>query len=325
MHVFIDTNILLKFFHFTKDELDALNNVFASHKHGAATVHLTQQVVDEFRRNRESKIKDALNRFNEAKFNAQLPSFMKQYDEYAEIRSLSSELQKNVKAILEKAHDDISNKNLVADHLIHEILEKSQPIETSKDIFEQANMRLKLGNPPQKKGSIGDAINWVLLLETVPDDEDLHLISEDGDFYSTLLEDGAHPFLEEEWFGRKNSKLRVYRTLSNFTREHFDGVAFSFDTKKEALIQDLRGSGSFVTTHSVVEQLEAYRYFSLNEVERILQAAVDNHQVGWIVEDHDVSDFLNRIAVPRRSELSNPEHLGIVERVTTEQADRANQ
>lgn len=42
MHVFIDTNILLNFFHFTKDELDALNDVFASHEHGAAKVHLTQ-------------------------------------------------------------------------------------------------------------------------------------------------------------------------------------------------------------------------------------------------------------------------------------------
>ena len=55
MHVFIDTNILLNFFHFSKDELDALNNVFASHEHGAVTVHLTEQVCDEFKRNRENK------------------------------------------------------------------------------------------------------------------------------------------------------------------------------------------------------------------------------------------------------------------------------
>ena len=51
MHVFIDTNILLNFFHFSKDELDALNDVFASHEHGAAKVHLTRQVCDEFKRN----------------------------------------------------------------------------------------------------------------------------------------------------------------------------------------------------------------------------------------------------------------------------------
>jgi len=57
MHVFIDTNILLKFFHFTEDELDALTDVFASHEHGSAEVHLTEQVRCEFLRNRESKIK----------------------------------------------------------------------------------------------------------------------------------------------------------------------------------------------------------------------------------------------------------------------------
>jgi len=64
MHVFIDTNILLSFFHFSNEELDSLNDVFASHKHGSATVHLTDQVRDEFRRNREVKIKDALGRFH---------------------------------------------------------------------------------------------------------------------------------------------------------------------------------------------------------------------------------------------------------------------
>ena len=63
MHVFIDTNILLNFFHYTKDELGALSNVFASHEHGSATVYLTDQVHDEFCRNRESKIKDALVQF----------------------------------------------------------------------------------------------------------------------------------------------------------------------------------------------------------------------------------------------------------------------
>ena len=89
MHVFIDTNVLLNFFHFTKEEIDALNNVFASHEHGAAKVHLTEQVCDEFHRNRESKIKDALKKFKDARFAAQLPAFMKQYEEYEQIRQKS--------------------------------------------------------------------------------------------------------------------------------------------------------------------------------------------------------------------------------------------
>jgi hypothetical protein len=81
------------------------------------------------------------------------------------------------------------------------------------------------------------------LLQTVPAGEPLHVISEDGDFYSTLNEDAAHPFLEEEWKARKSSSLHVYRRLSSFMKEHFDGVAFPFDRTKEALIDDLSTSG----------------------------------------------------------------------------------
>lgn len=323
MHVFIDTNILLNFFHFSKDELDALNNVFASHEHGSAKVHLTQQVCDEFRRNRENKIKDALKRFKEVKFAAQLPSFMKGYEEYTSIRKLSAELQQLSKSIMEKADKDIADRNLLADALIRDIFARSEILPTSNEVFSAASMRMAIGNPPGKNDSIGDAINWTVLLQSVPNGEDLHVISEDGDYYSTINEDAVHPFLEEEWKKTKESYLFVYRTLSAFMKEHFDGVAFSFDKTKDALIDDLSCSGSFSFTHQLISKLEAYSYFSLKEIERILDAAIENSQFGWIVTDYDVSDFLSRVAIPRRAEISKIEHLEILEKVTEEQKVRA--
>lgn len=323
MHVFIDTNILLNFFHFAKDELDALSNVFASHEHGAARVLLTQQVCDEFRRNRENKIKDALKRFKDVKFAAQLPSFMKAYEEYEGIRRLSGELQALAKAISDKADADIRAKGLLADQLISDIFARADIIATSPEIFNAAHMRLTIGNPPGKAGSIGDAINWTVLLRTVPDEEQLHVISEDGDFYSALYEDQAHPFLAEEWQQTKRSELRVYRTLSAFMNEHFDGVAFPFDKTKDTLIDDLASACSFAATHQLVAKLEAFSYFSLKEVERILAAAVENDQFGWIATDDDVSDFLNRVAIPRKGSLSSAEQLAILERVAEDQRDRA--
>ncbi|MGE0129660.1 MAG: PIN domain-containing protein [Blastocatellales bacterium] len=322
MHVFIDTNILLNFFHFSKDELDALNDVFASHEHGAATVHLTRQVCDEFKRNRENKIKDALKRFKDVKFSAQLPSFMKSYEEYESIRRLSHELQSLVKAISDKVDADIVGKRLLADRLIADIFSRSSIIETTSEIFATANMRLAIGNPPGKNGSLGDAINWTILLQSVPDDEPLHIISEDGDFYSVLNENTVHPFLEDEWRTRKQSSLHVYRTLSEFMKQHFDGVAFSFDRTKDALIEDLTTSGNFANTHHLVAKLEAFSYFSIKEVERILSAAVENSQFGWIVTDSDVSDFLNRIAVPRLMSITVPEQREILQRVIDEQLER---
>jgi predicted nucleic acid-binding protein len=322
MHVFIDTNILLNFFHFSKDELDALNDVFASHEHGAAKVHLTQQVCDEFKRNRENKIKDALKRFKEIKFAAQLPSFMKAYEEYNTIRRLSTELQSAVKAISEKVDADIVAQQLLADSLISDIFARAEIIPTSPEVFSIASMRGTIGNPPGKAGSIGDAINWTLLLQNVPDEEPLHIISEDGDFYSTLNEDAAHPFLEEEWQDRKRSSLRVYRTLSSFMKEHFDGVAFPFDRAKEALIDDLSSSGSFASTHDLIAKLEGFSYFSLKEVERVLAAAVANNQFGRIATDTDVSDFLNRVAVPRLGSIVDPQQIEILQTVIEEQRQR---
>jgi hypothetical protein len=322
MHVFIDTNILLTFFHFSKDELDALNNVFASHQHGSATVHLTVQVRDEFRRNREAKIKDALKRFKGMTFAPQLPSFMKAYEEFGEIRKLINELQEKAKAILAKADKDITNDALLADQLIKDIFGRSKIIEITDAIYLDALRRSRLGNPPGKGDSIGDAINWILLLAHVPDKEDIHIISEDGDFFSQLDENRVHPFLEQEWHERKQSRLRVYRTLSDFLKQHFDGVAFSFDKDKDALIDDLSDSGSFAMTHQVVGKLEAYGYFSLKEVERLLQAAVANDQVGLIVKDQDISDFLNRVAIPRRQELDRAEYQAVLARVADEQTQR---
>ena len=268
---------------------------------------------------RENKIKDALKRFKEVKFSAQLPSFMKGYEEYDSIRRLGNELQSLVKAISEKVDADIVGKRLLADRLIEDIFSRAIIIETTAEIFSAANMRLTIGNPPGKSGSIGDAINWTILLQTVPDGEPLHVISEDGDFYSTLNEDAVHPFLEDEWRTRKQSTLHVYRTLSRFMKLHFDGVAFPFDRTKDTLIDDLSASGSFAHSHHLIAKLEAFSYFSLKEVERILAAAIENNQFGWIATDSDVSDFLNRVAVPRMASITSPEQKEVLQGVIDEQ------
>ena len=316
MHVFIDTNILLNFYHFTGDDLDALNNVFASHEQGAANVYLTDQVCNEFKRNRESKIKDALRRFNEYKTAAQLPSFMRSYEEYTEIQELSKELKNKLKCISSKANDDIKNKNLQADRLICEIFRHSAIIITSIEIYNSARMRMDIGNPPGKPGSIGDAINWLVLLEAVPNEQEMHIISEDGDYYSALDEKDINPFLEEEWRDRKQSKVRVYRTLTQFMSTHFDGVALSFDQNKKALIQALVDSRSFARTHSLIADLNDYGYFSLEEARAILDAAESNGQFGMIVTDPDISEFLVKAVLPHRRNLDESSHQGIIDSVS---------
>jgi hypothetical protein len=102
-------------------------------------------------------------------------------------------------------------------------------------------------------------------------------------------------------------------------RLHYDGVAFPFDRTKDSLIEDLSTSGSSATTHQIIAKLEGFVYFSLKEVERILAAAVQNDQFGWIVGDQDVSEFLSRVAVPRLGSIGPPEQRAILQRVIDEQ------
>jgi hypothetical protein len=249
---------------------------------------------------------------------------MRGYEEYSEIRELSRALQVKLKAISEKATVDIRQKNLNADHVIGHIFERSAITQTSGEIYHTARMRMDIGDPPGKRGSIGDAINWLLLLEAVPNGQDLHIISEDGDFYSTLDETAINPFLEEEWREKKQSSVRVYRTLSEFMREHFDGVALSFDQEKRALIDALADSPNFAATHALIADLNKYGYFSLEEARAILDAADHNNQVGMIITDQDISDFLAKAIIPHRANLEEAAHQWIIDVVLADQAARHN-
>ncbi len=152
---------------------------------------------DEPKRNREVRINNALQRFKQTVLPVQLPSFMKGYEEFDEIKKVSDNLQTKSDTILDKVRKDISEYKLLADELINGIFRNSNVIETSKEIYDDARMRMALGNPPGKNKSIGDAVNWVILLEHVPNKKDLHIISEDGDFFSSSKKNNVHPFLKE--------------------------------------------------------------------------------------------------------------------------------
>ena len=69
-----------------------------------------------------------------------------------------------------------------------------------------AAMRSRLGNPPGKNESVGDAVNWETLLSTVADGTALYLVSEDKDYRSPLSENVFNEFLLDEWQTKKKSQ-----------------------------------------------------------------------------------------------------------------------
>ena len=70
--------------------------------------------------------------------------------------------------------------------VIREIFSAIKVGAVSPSLIERAQLRSDVGNPPGKKDSLGDAINWEWLLEQEIEfwDDELIIISADGDYES---------------------------------------------------------------------------------------------------------------------------------------------
>ena len=309
MNLFIDTNIFLSFYHMTSDDLEELKKLGVLIEQKKLALYLTDQVVFEFKRNRENKIGDALKRLREQHLNLQFPQLCKDYDEYHELRKLQKKYEEVHTALLAKINKDVSEHSLKADQIIDALFGKAMNLVTNGSLLEQARYRMQIGNPPGKEGSLGDAINWEALLNHVSDTVDLYFIADDRDYYSSLDENKFKEYLLHEWSEKKHSSVIFYRQLSAFFKEHFPDIKLASELEKELLIRNLAASQNFAHTHRVIAKLLKYTDFTNAQANAIIEAAVSNNQISWIIEDKDVNQFL-RAVISGREDQIDPNNLG---------------
>ncbi len=302
MNIFIDTNVFLSFFHLTSDELEELKKLAVLAGGGEATLFLPEQVKSEFRRNRANKIADAIKRLEDQRW-AEYPQICKQYGEYENLREAQGDYEKHHAKLIEQIDADAGSRSLAADAVIEELFGVAQVIPYSSSLIERARLRSDIGNPPGKKGSLGDAINWEALVEIVPHGEDLHFISEDKDYFSALNTEAMDPFLLDEWSQNKGSQLHVYKRLSSFFRDQFPEIELATELEKDLLIAELATSSRFVQTHAVISKLSRFSDFTQAQVDEIVAAAITNNQVRWTGRDPDVNEFLTRLIAGREEQL----------------------
>jgi predicted nucleic acid-binding protein len=306
MNLFIDTNIFLSFFHLSNDDLDELHKLTVLLEKKQITLWLTEQVRDEFFRNRENKISEAVKKLSEQKSKPQFPQICKDYDEYPEIRDLQKSYDQKLSALIEKVTKDITERTLKADHKIAELFSKATVINNTEALISKARLRMDIGNPPGKNGSLGDAINWEALLENVPQQQKLYLIADDKDYFSILNENKPKDFLHDEWLIRKENETIFYRRISEFFKAHHPEIKLASEAEKEIAIRGLAESGSFSDTHSAISKINKYLEFSKSQASEIAQVALSNNQINWIICDADVFDFYS-IFLQNHSSSLEPE------------------
>jgi predicted nucleic acid-binding protein len=216
INLFIDTNIFLSFFHLTSEDLEELKKLIVLMKNDEIRLFLPEQVRNEFTRNRGTKIVDAMRKLQDAKFNLSFPLFAKDYPEYAEVRDLMKKADGLHAKLVEKIRDDAEDGKLSADKIILALFDKAKNIGTDEKLYLEALKRVRLGNPPGKEDSMGDAVNWECLLKEVPNGENIYIVSGDKDFRSQLTEGEPNEFLDKEWSKKKESSLLFYTEISDF-------------------------------------------------------------------------------------------------------------
>src|SRR5438094_14161 len=129
MNVFIDTQIWLSFYHYSTDDLESLRKLGVLIDQSRVRVHLPEQIVEEFRRNREAKYIDAIKRFKEEKLNDQFPQLCRQYEpEYKQMEEAVAAYREAKKKLLVQIEDHYRKEELRADEVIRELFAKGSRI-----------------------------------------------------------------------------------------------------------------------------------------------------------------------------------------------------
>ncbi|MCP3732997.1 PIN domain-containing protein [Sphingomonas sp. MG17] len=298
IHLFIDTSTFLTFYAYTSDDLEELKKVAGLIKTDKLKLYIPEQVADEFHRNREGKLAESLGKFTGVGVSKAIPRFMADYPEAAAFSEAAKAFQQARDVLAAKAKVDAIAQALPADDVFTKIIEAAGLLTASDALLLRANRRRLRGNPPGKKDSFGDQINWEVLLENVPSDTKLHIVTKDGDYGSALDPDNAQQFLKAEWTARKGGTLHLHRELKPFLNAHFANIKLAVDIEKQIAIDALIYSGSFSATHDAIEILNnLIDDLHWKEVEQIFEAGVSNSQINWIGTDGDVNSFFRKLMV----------------------------
>src|SRR6476661_6231587 len=117
MKVFIDTNILLDIYQLSGSDLKELRKLKRLVEKEKIELLVSTQVVDEFWRNRERVVADALKTFRESKATAKIPNIIWTYPEAKDLKANVDKANEIVKTLLKRATEDIEKDALKADEV----------------------------------------------------------------------------------------------------------------------------------------------------------------------------------------------------------------
>lgn len=297
--LFLDTKTYLSFYHLTSDDLNELNKLLLLINNGKIKLYLPEQTINEFVRNRDTKITDTIKGFDGKRLNNVFPQIIKDYEvEYMEIHDAIKKYETNKQLIIRKLKGDVNNKKLKADLIIEELFKSATKIDTTDSIITSAKKRFDLGNPPGNNKTYGDAINWESILSVVEEFDNFFFISEDKDYYSEFDNEIFNAFLLKEWNNINiSTNFKCYKSLSRFLKDNYLNINNVDETKKEEIIHESSNFGFFDITDKELEELKGFPEFTGKQLYDNIDASIPNNERPGITEDEiqKMKDFLKDV------------------------------
>ena len=308
-HLFVDTNIFLNFYHYDDDDLDQLGDLVKLIEQKEIEMYLPRQVEDEFYRNRESRIRDAIRRLEREELKFVIPQLCIGFEGTEELRKHEQGFQEARVRLAEKLRSLGSSQSLKADRVVRRLFEKGTRLKVTDDLYRRAHRRQALRNPPGKSNSMGDAVNWEVLMEHVPEKADLFFVSGDSDYQSALSRDDFPDFLQTEWFGAKGSKVFFFRTLAQLLDARFPSVEIASERAKEDAVRALEGGGSFEQICNALLGLREAGELSREQILRVVRAGVSGNRTLWTRNDGpgQISKILGEMVAGREDIIPGDE------------------
>lgn len=114
----------------------------------------------------------------------------------------------------------------------------------------------------------------------------------DSEIDDTSIE-GAWLNIDGNWVLKIICNEKVYFVEVDFASREILGF---IDSDFSTCIEQLIVSGSFSGTHGAVAEIANFiKYFSDDDVQKLIKAAVENEQIYWIASDEDVKDFFIKL------------------------------
>jgi hypothetical protein len=230
--MFLDTNLFLRFYEATASHLGAFDELLTN----AKSVVLTDQVVDEFNRNRLNKLGTALKAFKDGSRGSADTAVVRALPSYEALVKAREEYQRRA-TVVERAIEALMQdrmKDPIATRFdqLHEQCRDTYAV--SKKAIKRAQRRKLLGNPPtSSKNTIGDEVNWEALLESC--DHELVICSEDGTFTAN------EGFLKDEYARRTKRQLKaVCKTFAEALKLVGQPPSEELVKQEESLEKDIR-------------------------------------------------------------------------------------